>query len=306
MSSTDSCQDVYAANLESPLGVAIFHPIPFRTETGRVGDIGFFHHNGEYEWIRSAFDSEVTFPNLTKGLIVRVYRIKNGNGHLIIMMSERLSSSKYHRTFGSLSGEMPRERILKLELAPKYRHFQGILLGVRQQANIRITIGGQGFVQLTSETGSLSVLVPGQGPLTYRACVGRAKDSLIKWFISVEDRAWEYVNAVFGDSRPSTIFLVTGQTMTSEYWICHKQDGVKKCHILLEPGVGIPQILDATVHAGYQFERATAYLGFNIVHKASEDHSRLFSIYLQHYASKPRKRIAFEPTRSSRLEKMFK
>ena len=160
-------------------------------------------------------------------------------------------------------------------------------------------------MRLSNESGSLSVLIPGQGPLSYRACVGRAKDSLIKWFISVEDRAWEYVNTVFEESRPSKIFLVTGQTMTSEYSICHREQGVNKCEIMLEPSARVPQILDATVHIGYQFERVSAYVGFNVVHKASEENPRLYSVYLQCYESKPRKRIAFEAARSSRLEKMF-
>ena len=128
MPPTGSCQEVYAANLSNPLGVAVFNPIPFRTETGRVGDIGFFHHNGEYEWIRNAFDSEVN-PSVADVLILRVYRIKNGNGHYIITM-RRQSSSKRPLTFGSHSDEMLAGRILTLGPVLKYRSFKGTLGGI--------------------------------------------------------------------------------------------------------------------------------------------------------------------------------
>jgi hypothetical protein len=63
-----SKQKSYAANLRgTPLGVAVYQPIPLQNETkvGRVGDIAFFDEDGKYEWIANAFDIEVWTLSLT-------------------------------------------------------------------------------------------------------------------------------------------------------------------------------------------------------------------------------------------------
>lgn len=57
---TLSRQSTYAANLSCELGLAIYSPIALRSKSGRVGDIGFFQHDGSYEWIRNAFHSPVS------------------------------------------------------------------------------------------------------------------------------------------------------------------------------------------------------------------------------------------------------
>ena len=54
-----SDQDEFASNLQSALGIAILAPVPIRSKSGRVGDIGFFQHDGKYRWIRNAFHAPV-------------------------------------------------------------------------------------------------------------------------------------------------------------------------------------------------------------------------------------------------------
>jgi hypothetical protein len=60
-----SKQEVFAQNLGgTPLGVAVYHPIPLKGNSGRVGDVAFFNGDGGYEWIANAFDTDVRlFPN---------------------------------------------------------------------------------------------------------------------------------------------------------------------------------------------------------------------------------------------------
>ena len=43
------------------MGMAIREPIPFREglHVGRVGDVGFFDCEGEYQWVCNAFDTAV-------------------------------------------------------------------------------------------------------------------------------------------------------------------------------------------------------------------------------------------------------
>ena len=66
-----SKQESYAANLRSALGTAILNPVPYRKKSGRVGDVGFFHADGSYEWFRNAFHTDVDsngdiIPNLIR------------------------------------------------------------------------------------------------------------------------------------------------------------------------------------------------------------------------------------------------
>jgi len=58
---TNYPQHEYAANLTGGLlGVAVYHPVAFRAETGRVGDIAFFDELGIYQWLGNAFTDKVT------------------------------------------------------------------------------------------------------------------------------------------------------------------------------------------------------------------------------------------------------
>ena len=119
-------------------------------------------------------------------------------------------------------------------------------------------------MKLEKRDGSMSVLIPGQGPLSARACIERQRARLLVWFATVEVRAWEWVNAVYHDSRPDNIFLVTGQTLTPEFAIAHQQERAVDCEVLLAPQVGIPEIVEAKGVLGYQFQNVSASLGFKV------------------------------------------
>jgi hypothetical protein len=56
-----SDQDAFAANLQSQCrgGTAIYHPLEFRSHSGRVGDIAFFNSQGKYMWVHNAFHTQV-------------------------------------------------------------------------------------------------------------------------------------------------------------------------------------------------------------------------------------------------------
>ena len=72
-------QNSFSEDLQSPLGIPLYYPLPFITATqnapadtvaagvpssngpgeGRIGDIAFFQNSGKYKWLRNAFDVEV-------------------------------------------------------------------------------------------------------------------------------------------------------------------------------------------------------------------------------------------------------
>lgn len=150
-------------------------------------------------------------------------------------------------------------------------------------------------MRLEKQDGSMSVLIPGQGPLSSRACMEREKARLIVWFATVEVRAWEWVNAVFRNPRPDKIFLITGQTLTSEFAIAHQQERASECEILLEPRVGIPKIVEAKGILGYQFQNVSASLGFKFSPPAATEGSPiLYSVFIEIFGSKVIRRIHFE------------
>jgi hypothetical protein len=113
-----------------------------------------------------------------------------------------------------------------------------------------IDVGGGIKLSLSRKEGSLSVLVPGHDELLRRHCQGRYNQQLRAWFKLVELRAWKLVKALY-DKSPSTIFLVTGQTLTSEYAISHQEEGTSGCEVIVEAKVGIPTVLDSNFLIGY-------------------------------------------------------
>jgi len=55
-----SKQESYSANLSGTrYGTALRHPVVFRENSGRVGDVYFIDQNGNCRWIRNAFDKPV-------------------------------------------------------------------------------------------------------------------------------------------------------------------------------------------------------------------------------------------------------
>lgn len=122
----------------------------------------------------------------------------------------------------------------------------------------------------------------------------------------MEALAWEWVNATCQINRPSRIFLVTGQTLTDEFDITHKEENHSGCELSLEPNVGVPQLADLDAVFGYRFNKASAFSGFEVSRKPDDGTSRQYSVFLELYESRPIRRIRFEPTFRARLEHTFR
>src|SRR5208282_6734716 len=58
----------------------------------------------------------------------------------------------------------------------------------------RTTVGGEISVKFSKQGSSMSALVPGQGPLVYRACIEEHLEYLRIWFANVQTRAWKWAN----------------------------------------------------------------------------------------------------------------
>jgi hypothetical protein len=155
-----------------------------------------------------------------------------------------------------------------------------------------------------SSTGSLSVLVPGQGALTRRVCYEEHKANLIHWFSAMEILAWEWVNLTYPDDRPEKIFLVTGQTLTDEFYITHQHKGHSRCEVIVQGNGDVCQ--NVTNGLGYTYDSATAFFGFEVSRRSQGPDDQLFSIFLETYESRPIKMIRFEPFLLARLDDMFK
>ena len=143
------------------------------------------------------------------------------------------------------------------------------------------------MVKFFTQRGSLSIMIPGQDNLCHRACFARYKRELLRWFAMVETRAWKYVNTYFRHQLPSNIFLVTGQTLTDEFSITYQENESTDCKIILEPYLGIPQTVNAKPILGYNIEKASASIGFEVVLKKGQESCPLYSVYLEEYKSSP-------------------
>jgi hypothetical protein len=130
----------------------------------------------------------------------------------------------------------------------------------------------------------MSILIPDERPLLHRTCVENLYH-LIDWFSAVEMHAWKAVNSYF-DSRPKSIFLVTGQTLASGYALSHKQHATSECQIHIEANAGVPIAAEAGVLLGRALRRATASVGFES-HPPHNDMHRLYSIFLEVHESYP-------------------
>jgi len=168
---------------------------------------------------------------------------------------------------------------------------------------LRVSAGGKLKVTKMGADSSISVLIPGHGPLRYRACLDRQKHNLIGWFAVNESNAWEAVNALYQETRPDRIFLVVGQTMTTEYSITHQDEDTHGCDIHVSANVELPTIIGAKAHLGYAYQSVAASAGFEVMMK-SDGHS---SVYLEVYSSPPQLRInILQRPLKVRLEGMFK
>jgi hypothetical protein len=168
----------------------------------------------------------------------------------------------------------------------------------------RISVGGTISLTLSKTDGSMSVLIPSQRPLLHRACLDREEWYLLEWFSVNEIRAWEAVNTAYRTNRPEKIFLVTGQTLTSEYAISHQEHSSNGCEILVEGGAEISSLVDARLFMGYDYQRVYASCGFEIMARnssANDDEPR-YSVYIEKYESFPIKRFSGKSLASRFLE----
>jgi hypothetical protein len=308
-----SKQDAFASNLENALGVALYNPVRLRDFSGRVGDIAFLHpHDGRYEWIRNAFDpavSSLCFAKSdtdSKGLTEWGWPVHEANERTI---TQETPSHFRVAMGGNIRFEEKKAGVgADVPIAGAGYDFCKIER-IYAEFPSRVNVGGEALVKVVKQGGSMSVLIPGQGALSYRACVEHEKARLICWFAQVEIRAWEWVNALYrdSDSRPNKIFLVTGQTLTPEFDIAHQEDHAMDCEILVEPKVGVPKIIEAHAILGYQFRKVSASLGFRSSGPASSDQPVLYSVFIETFDSKVLKRIkvAIGSTMFSRIKNTF-
>ena len=137
-------------------------------------------------------------------------------------------------------------------------------------------------------------MVPGQDDLKHRVCLGPRYHELLAWFWTVEVEAWDWVYANFASSdRPARIFLVTGQTLTTEYAISHLETTSESCQISVDVGTEVPSLLEAGIVLGYGLTKVTASAGFQkVVAKGAGEHDLpLYSVFLKTIESAPTKRL---------------
>lgn len=151
----------------------------------------------------------------------------------------------------------------------------------------------------------MSALLVGQDDLARRYLKGRYEHKVLAWFAAVEERAWRWVNAA--PDRPDKIFLVTGQTLASEYAISHAEGKTTTCAISFEAKADLPGILDVEVLMRHDIQSITASTGFEVVKKEEHgnDNPRLYSIFLEVIESRPMK-IIRKSTLISRIQAAFK
>lgn len=157
---------------------------------------------------------------------------------------------------------------------------------------------------------SISVLVHGDDGLVQRACRRGMRWQLLRWFISVEARVWEFVTAHYGCHRPNKIFLVTGQTLTTEYWISHQEHLSMGCEVSIEGETGITNIIDGKTYWGNGLRRVRASFGFEVSSQRNNDgEERLHSIFFDTESSFPINRFRSLKSNSKRarhIEKVYR
>lgn len=154
-----------------------------------------------------------------------------------------------------------------------------------------VAAGGTFSLSLADDRKTLSVIVPGQDKLKRRRCFGEYEQELMTWFRIVEAEVWDWVNAIYkGDGRPKEIFLVTGQTLTTEYSISHIDQRSQSCDVFLEGGADVPTLAGGGlfIGEGLGIKEVAATSGFVSPPKCSgRNEADLHSIFLKVERSKP-------------------
>lgn len=126
----------------------------------------------------------------------------------------------------------------------------------------------------------MSILAVNQEDLKCRSMKGRYKHKLLEWFESVEARAWKWVNSL--SDKPNNLFLVTSQTLASEFANRHIESKSDTCSISLKFQTNVPTLADVTFLLGRDFKEISFSEGFQVVRRSMDNgHPRLFSIFLE-------------------------
>ena len=142
----------------------------------------------------------------------------------------------------------------------------------------------------------MSVLIPGKGPILHRVCVGVHRWELLDWFASVEARVWRRVHSQFKSTKPKSLFLVTGQTLTNDYKITHQKNPNAGCNIEIEYLDDAEMSLadsmvfkshdrDQNLYLGYAYKSISGTEGFEVT-KPQND-TAMHSVFLEVVESQP-------------------
>jgi hypothetical protein len=116
--------------------------------------------------------------------------------------------------------------------------------------------------------------------LQHRGCNAAHLFSLLRWFSNLETPIWSWIEVNLDMIlKPKKIFLVLGQTMTTDYWITFQDSGDYGCGIQFKGD--IPTSLDGKpfIGVGLQGAATSAGAGFEIV--STRRHSRPCSVFLE-------------------------
>lgn len=86
---------------------------------------------------------------------------------------------------------------------------------------------------------------------------------------------------------PDSIFLVVGQTLSSEYAIFHQVNDSDLCEISVKANVAIPAVMESHLLLGYEYQTVKASIGFQQM--AKQQGSLLHMLFLKVHESGPLK-----------------
>jgi hypothetical protein len=114
--------------------------------------------------------------------------------------------------------------------------------------------------------------------LQNRGCNAAHLFSLLRWFSNLEAPIWSWVNVSLL-MKPKKIFLVLGQTMTTDYWITFQDSGDYGCGIQVKGDIPTSVNGKTFIGVGLQGAATSAGAGFEIV--STRRHSRPCSVFLE-------------------------
>jgi len=180
----------------------------------------------------------------------------------------------------------------------------GLVMNVKMSKNRNC--GGAFRIMTETKGSTVSILVPGEEPLQLREATEQRFYHLLDWFAAVEMHAWRRIDCYFSNLKPKSIFIVTGQTLSMEYSISHKEYGSTASEVIVETSTEIPPIVDASILASYGCKRVVASTGFEEVYRKDLNNSRQYSIVLQIHTSTRIQRFQMKKPLRARVESCYK